>query len=321
MKGRIFEFFAFSFLGAVLMVSGDGFLKAEDGEKKGLTMDRVVSILASDGKDLLSNGISVIHAGDIINDYVNTHRQIISSVDGLGAAVDSLKANDASVFEFQHEKVYDYKVGSLSGGKDVYVKVFANAIGPGGYNLIVDAYLLDRNNPSDTIYLGGVGLRRWGMPHASTNTARPWKFADLAEDVQSFIKALRVYEFKDRWVAFFAAQEYLDEIDKYKHKFRIFVIPKAKKGEEGWFEPYYMAGDLPGMKRPLKEVYDVFAVYKGNLTGTILAVLEKEGDQFKEFYGVSFLVTPNRTYRTVQWTDGVNMSDDTKELFRTVLLN
>ena len=64
MKGRIFEFFAFSFLGAALLVSGDGFLKAlkaEDGEKRGLTMDRVVRILASDGKDLLSNGLSVIH--------------------------------------------------------------------------------------------------------------------------------------------------------------------------------------------------------------------------------------------------------------------
>ncbi len=138
MRGRLFEFFAFSFLGAVLLVSGNGFLKAEEGEKRGITMDRVVSILASDGKDLLSNGISVIHAGDIINDYVNTHRQIISSVDGLGAAVDSLTKHKVTVLETYKDGGLsrDYKVGSLSGGKDVYVRVKAKGIGPGGYSLI-----------------------------------------------------------------------------------------------------------------------------------------------------------------------------------------
>ena len=322
MKGRIFEFFAFSFLGAALLVSGDGFLKAlkaEDGEKRGITMEDLVNAFKNGG--LGSHGATIFDAGDIINDYVNTHRQIISSVDGLGAAVDSLKANDATVMQADVEKVFDYKVGSLSGGKDVYVKVTANGIGPGGYSLIFEAYLLDRNNPSDTIYLGGVGLRRWGMPHTLRNSPIERRFAYLWEDVQSFIKALRVYEFKDRWVAFFAADHPTPSGTKHTHKFRIFVIPKAMEGEEGWFEPYYMAGDLPGMKRPIKEVYDVFAVYNGNLVGTILAVLEKEGNQFKEFYGVSLLVTPNQTYRTVQWTDGVNMSDDTEELFRTVLLN
>ncbi len=43
MRGRIFEFFAFSFLSAALLVSGDDFLKAEDGEKKGLTMEDLVN--------------------------------------------------------------------------------------------------------------------------------------------------------------------------------------------------------------------------------------------------------------------------------------
>ena len=184
-------------------------------------------------------------------------RQIISSVDGLGAAVDSLKANDAAVIEYHDKRVYDYKIGSLSDGKDVYVEVTANGIGPGGYSLIFEAYLLDRNNPSDTIYLGGVGLRRWGMPHTLRNSPIERRYAYLWEDVQSFIKALRVYEFKDRYVAFFAAQEYLDEIGKYKPKFRIFVIPKAKKGEEGWFEPYYISWDVQGVKEALADVYFV----------------------------------------------------------------
>ncbi len=158
------------------------------------------------------------------------------------------------------------------------------------------------------------------MPY-NTNPSDPRNglyYAHLHEDVQSFIKALRVYEFKDRWVAFFAAQEYLDEIDKYKHMFRIFVIPKAKKGEKGWFEPYYIAGDLPGMKRPIKEVYDVFAVYDGNLVGTILAVLEKEGNQFKEFYGTSFVVMGKKVYSETQWTKGVKMPN--KELYEYVRL-
>ncbi len=206
--------------------------------------------------------IEPFDAYDIID--LLSKRQIISSVDGLGAAVDSLKANDASVFEFQHEKVYDYKVGSLSGGKDVYVRVKAKGIGPGGYSLITYLYLVDRNT-QDTVGLGGISLRRWGMPHASTNTARPWKFADLAEDVQSFIKALRVYEFKDRYVAFFAAQEVFDEdIEfKYDHKFRFFVIPKAMEGEEGWFEPYGVVWDVPGAKDELADVYFVSALSEG----------------------------------------------------------
>ncbi len=171
--------------------------------------------------------------------------------------MDSLKANDATVMQADVEKVFDYKVGSLSGGKDVYVKVTANGIGPGGYSLIFEAYLLDRNNPSDTIYLGGVGLRRWGMPHTLRNSPIERRFAYLWEDVQSFIKALRVYEFKDRWVAFFAAQEFYDEEIGYKHIYRIFVIPKAKEGEKGWFEPYYIGWDAGGVKEALADVYFV----------------------------------------------------------------
>ena len=242
-------------------------------------------------------------------------------MDGLGAAVDSLKANDATVMQADVEKVFDYKVGSLSGGKDVYVGVEARNISRGGYSLLVYLYLVDRNT-GDTLSLQGLGLSRWGMPY-NTNPSDPrngLNYAHLHEDVQSFIKALRVYEFKDRWVAFFAAQEVFDEdIEfKYDHKFRIFVIPKAKEGEEGWFEPYYMAGDLPGMKRPIKEVYDVFAVYKGNLVGTILAVLEKEGNQFKEFYGTSFVVMGKKVYSETQWTKGVKMPN--KELYEYVRL-
>ncbi len=203
------------------------------------------------------------------------------------------------------DRVFDYKVGSLSGGKDVYVRVKAKNVSRGGYSLFVYSYIVDRNDPSDTVYLGGVGLERWGMPYQVNALGTTLHGASVAEDVQSFIKALRVYEFKDRWVAFFAADHPTPSGTKRTHIYRIFVIPKAKEGEEGWFEPYYMAGDLPGMKRPIKEVYDVFAVYKGNLVGTILAVLEKEGNQFKEFYGTSFVVMGKKVYSETQWTKGV----------------
>ncbi len=67
-------------------------------------------------------------------------RQIISSVDGLGAAVDSLKANDAAVIEYHDKRVFDYKVGSLSGGKDVGVRVKASEIDRGGY--LLTTYLI-----------------------------------------------------------------------------------------------------------------------------------------------------------------------------------
>ncbi len=65
-------------------------------------------------------------------------RQIISSVDGLGAAVDSLTKHKVTVLETYKDGGLsrDYKVGSLSGGKDVYVRVKAKGIGPGGYSLI-----------------------------------------------------------------------------------------------------------------------------------------------------------------------------------------
>ncbi len=89
------------------------------------------------------------------------------------------------------------------------------------------------------------------MPHTLRNSPIERRFAYLWEDVQSFIKALRVYEFKDRWVAFFAAQEYMPRAKEYIHYFRIFVIPKAKKGEEGWFEPYMIVWDVQGSPEPI----------------------------------------------------------------------
>ena len=213
-------------------------------------------------------------------------RQIISSVDGLGAAVDSLKANDASVFEFQHEKVYDYKVGSLSGGKDVGVRVKASEIDQGGYLLTTYLYLEDRNT-GEIQPLGGITIHRWGMPHASTNTARPWKFADLAEDVQSFIKALRVYEFKDMWVAFFAAQEYMPRAKEYIHYFRIFVIPKAMEGEEGWFEPYMIVWDVSGVKYPIEGTMEVFYPF-GSKFYYVIAVGLEGGDKKRGYVHIGY---------------------------------
>ncbi len=189
----------------------------------------------------------------LLLDSLSKH-QIISSVDGLGAAVDSLKKHKVTVLETYKDGGLsrDYKVGSLSGGKDVYVGVKAWAIGRGGYSLSVALYLKDRNNGT-ILPLGGVDVRRWGMPY-NTNPSDPrngLNYAHLHEDVQSFIKALRVYEFKDRWVAFFAAQEFYDEEIGYKHIYRIFVIPKAKEGEEGWFEPYMIVWDVQGVKEKL----------------------------------------------------------------------
>ena len=57
MKGRLFEFFAFSFLGAALLVSGGDFLKAEDGEKKGLIMEDLVNAFKNGG--LGSHGVTI----------------------------------------------------------------------------------------------------------------------------------------------------------------------------------------------------------------------------------------------------------------------
>ncbi len=258
--------------------------------------------------------VSILKLGDVMNDYVNAHRQIISSVDGLGAAVDSLKANDAAVIEYHDKRVFDYKVGSLSGGKDVYVGVEARNISRGGYSLLVYLYLVDRNT-GDTLSLGGLGLSRWGMPHTLRNSPIERRFAYLWEDVQSFIKALRVYEFKDRYVAFFAAQEYYPRIKKYKHIHRVFVIPNAKKGEEGWFEPYYGSIDFPGMKSPLNEVYDVFTNYDNYFLGTILAVLKSNNGVLEEYYGVSFAVDENskKPYGIIESTNGVNIPKDVGE--------
>ena len=105
-------------------------------------------------------------------------------------------------------------------------------------------------------------MRRWGMPYQVNALGTTLHGASVAEDVQSFIKALRVYEFKDRYVAFFAAQEYMPRAKEYIHYFRIFVIPKAKKGEEGWFEPYYISWDVGNdVKKELSEALaDVYFV-------------------------------------------------------------
>ena len=186
-------------------------------------------------------------------------RQIISSVDGLGAAVDSLKANDAAITENSVNRVWDYKIGSLPDGKDVGVRIKASEIDRGGYLLTTYLYLEDRST-GEIQPLGGVTIHRWGMPYQVNALGTTLHGASVAEDVQSFIKALRVYEFKDRYVAFFAAQEDLGKKYGYIHYFRIFVIPKAKKGEEGWFEPYYISWDVQGVKEKLKFVDEKFAV-------------------------------------------------------------
>ncbi len=237
-------------------------------------------------------------------------RQIISSVDGLGAAVDSLKANDAAVIEYHDKRVFDYKVGSLSGGKDVYVKITANGIGPGGYSLIFEAYLLDRNNSNDTIYLGGVALRRWGMPHTLRNSPIERRFAYLWEDVQSFIKALRVYEFKDengnvRYVAFFAAQEYLDEIGEYNHYYNIVVIPEEWMKGEGTgadkkSEPYMIVWRVPGVPEEINNVY--FASYYSSANKKFYySLMVSVGDGSKGYTHLGFV---DEREKSLYWVGG-----------------
>ncbi len=215
-------------------------------------------------------------------------RQIISSVDGLGAAVDSLKANDAAVIEYHDKRVFDYKVGSLSGGKDVYVGVEARNISRGGYSLLVYLYLVDRNT-GDTLSLGGLGLSRWGMPHTLRNSPIERRYAYLWEDVQSFIKALRVYEFKDRWVAVFVADHPTPSGTKRTHMYRFFVIPKAKEGEEGWFEPYMIVWDVPGMKEELADVYFVSALSEGGKRFNYMLVAEIGERKDKGYFNLGFI--------------------------------
>ncbi len=295
----------------------------EAGRKKVSSMEDVINLIKTGrSQSVTIDDVSILDLGNLMYNYSTTHRQIISSVDGLGAAVDSLKANDAAVIEYHDKRVFDYKVGSLSGGKDVYVKVRAEGIGPGAYTLIVSSYLIDQDNPNDTIYLGAVGLRRWGMPHALRNSPIERRFAYLWEDVQSFIKALRVYEFKDengnvRYVAFFAAQEYMPRAKEYIHYYNIAVTSEEGEGTgaEKKFEPYYGKIVVPGMKMPLKKVNDIFTIYGDYFTGTILAVLKSNGNVLKEYYGVSFAVNEKtkKPYGVIESSDGIDIPKDVDE--------
>jgi len=70
----------------------------------------------------------------LINDL--SKPRIISSADGLEAVVDSLKQDGITVLQTHDEIFRDYKIGSLSDGKDVYARVKAKGIGGGGYSLL-----------------------------------------------------------------------------------------------------------------------------------------------------------------------------------------
>ncbi len=233
-------------------------------------------------------------------------RQIISSVDGLGVAVDSLKANDAAVIEYHDKRVFDYKVGSLSGGKDVYVRVKAKNISRGGYSLLVYLYLVDRNT-RDTLGLGGLGLSRWGMPHTLRNSPIERRFAYLWEDVQSFIKALRVYEFKDengnvRYVAFFAAQEYMPRAKEYIHYYNIAVISEEGEGTgaEKKFEPYMIVWRVPGVPEEINNVY--FASYYSSVNKKFYySLMVSVGDGSKGYTHLGFV---DEREKSLYWVGG-----------------
>jgi len=238
-------------------------LGAKNRQEDTFSLRDVLSMIKTGRSDsIYVENVSILKLGDVMNNYVNTHRQIISSVDGLEAVVDSLKSDDATITEYSVERVFDYKIGSLSDGKDVYARVKAKGIGGGGYSLIVYLYLVDKE-AQDTIGLGGISLRRWGMPY-NTNPSNPQDglyYARLYEDVQTFIKALRVYEFKDRYVAFFSAQEYLPRMKTYIHYHNIYVFPKAKEGEgKKKVTPSVIRWEVQGAKEKLKFVDEVFAV-------------------------------------------------------------
>jgi len=301
------------------LVVSPNFLEAKS--KKVISMDDVVNIIKTGrSQSATIDEVSILDLGDFMYNYTVTHRQIISSVDGLEAVVDSLKSDDATITENSVDRVFDYKIGSLSDGKDVYARVKAKNISRGGYSLLVYLYLVDRST-GDTLGVGGIGLSRWGMPY-NTNPTNPQDglyYAHLYEDVQTFIRALRVYEFDDRYVAFFSAQEDLGEdmedVGRYNHIFNTYVFPKAKEGEEGWFKPYVGRIEIPGMKLPLKKVNDIFAKYNNYFTGTILAVLRNNGNVLEEYYGISFAVNEKteRSYAVIESTEGVDIPKDIDE--------
>jgi len=215
-------------------------------------------------------------------------------VDGLEAVVDSLKSDDATITENSVDRVFYYKIGSLSNGKDVYARVKAWGIGGGGYSLSVYLYLQDRRD-STIQALGGTSLRRWGMPY-NTNPTNPQDglyYARLYEDVQTFIKALRVYEFKDRYVAFFAADAPTPSGRKHTHIFNTYVFPKAKKGEEGWFGPYLIKWEVQGAPEAIHDVQLGFAV-------------NNEKDKFFYILGVGVGDKGEKGYANIGFVDQKN---------------
>ena len=160
-------------------------------------------------------------------------KQVQREYDWYKLLVDSLKANDAAITENSVNRVWDYKIGSLSDGRYVYARVEATRISRGGYDLDVDYYLIDKDN--DSIYLGGTSLSRSGMPYGVRALGTTLHGASVAEDVQNVFRTFRVYELKDRYVVIYGCTRdypYDPEDAPYEQVWGIRVVYKREKAEK-----------------------------------------------------------------------------------------